>query len=315
MEHVPANWLILHGGALGDLVLTIQLALRLPGVVEAGRLQVVSRTNPGDLSTCRPAVLRQSSEGFGVHWLFSAQDGPAPDRLRNLVRGTRVLNALGKAAHARLALLEPAALYSIDSQPREGSTRHITEQWQSQLEAQGLLVPKCTHQRPAQRGLGVPALLRERGAALLGGKPALIHPGSGGRDKCWPLANFVQVVHQLRAQGLAVGFLVGHVELETWPSGTLDRLATEFSILRSPSPDDLVASLAAARVLVGNDAGPTHLAALLGTPTVTVFGPSAASVWRPLGAGTQTITGEPRRDRETWDVQAAQVVSLALKCL
>ena len=104
---MPADWLILHGGALGDLVLTIQLALRLPGVVEGGTLRVISRTDPGDLSACRPSILRQSSEGLGLHWLFGEHDDPAPERLRSLVRGAPVLSALGAESRTRLAMLEP----------------------------------------------------------------------------------------------------------------------------------------------------------------------------------------------------------------
>ncbi len=315
---MPREFLILHGGALGDLVLTIQLTLRVPGVGDAETLRIVSRTDPGDLSACRPAVLRQSSEGLGLHWLFGEHDDPAPDRLRCLVRGARVLSALrgvSTTTHRRLATLEPAALYSIDSRPREGSTRHITEQWQTQLEEQGLLVPKCIHQHPAQRGLGVPAALRQRGAARLQGQTVLIHPGSGGRGKCWPLPNFVSVARELRRHQLDVCLLVGHVEIETWPSAALDTLAAEFPILRSPAPDDLAAILAAARMLVSNDAGPAHLAALLGTPTVTIFGPTSASVWRPLGIDAHTIAGEPRAQPETWGLQPAQVASLVLNCL
>jgi hypothetical protein len=314
---MPHEWLILHGGALGDLVLTIQLALRLPGLAEAGTLRVVSRTDPGDLSACRPRILRQSSEAFGLHWLFSEQDEP-PDSLRRLVRGARVLSALGGVStytHRRLAMLKPAALSSIDPQPGEGSARHIIEQWQTQLEAQGLLVPKCSHQHPAQRSLGVPEGLRQRGAALLQGKGVLIHPGSGGRGKCWPLANFVRVARQLREQSrLGVSFLIGEVELETWSPAALGLLAADFPVLRSPPPDDLVAILTAARVLVSNDAGPAHLAALLGTPTVTIFGPTSASVWRPVRRHAVTLTGDPRAEPETWGVQPARVVALVLNC-
>jgi hypothetical protein len=312
---VSTDWLILHGGALGDLVLTIQFALRVPGVADAKTLRVVSRTDPGDLSTCRPRIVRQSPEGLELHLLFGEHDDPAPDRLRSAVRGARVLSALGGAStitHSRLALLEPAALYSIDPRPREGSHRHITEQWQTQLEAQGLLVPKCIHQHPMHRGLGVPDALRQRDVGLPHGKTVLIHPGSGGRGKCWPLPNFVRIARQLRKQSLTACFLIGHVEIETWPSAALRGLASEFPVLRSPPPDNLVALLAAARVLVGNDAGPAHLAALLGTPTVTIFGPTAASVWRPLGRSAHTVVGDPRAEPETWGLEPGQVAALVL---
>lgn len=311
---MTGGWLILHGGALGDLVLTIQLALRLPGVDEHG-LHVLSRVNPGDLSSCRPRITRQSSEGLGLHWLFSDADGPPPAPLAEQVRGRRVLSALGGAhtlAHQRLLEMRPAALYGLDTRPAPGVERHITEQWQSQLERQGLLIPKCIHQRPAQRGLGVPETVRARGRALLaacaaacGGRArppdpgartpvVLIHPGSGGRRKCWPLDRFIALGRKLREQRSAeVVFLLGPVELETWPDADVAGIAHEFATLRAPSPDDLVVLLSAVDVFVGNDAGPTHLAALLGTATVAVFGATSAAVWRPLGRAVTVVAGEP----------------------
>jgi ADP-heptose:LPS heptosyltransferase len=226
--------------------------------------------------------------------------------------------------HRRLAELAPAALYSVDPRPQDGAARHITQQWQTQLEQQGLLVPKCIHQRPAHRGLGVPDVLRQRGRELcgtcgntaLGGESAavVIHPGSGGRPKCWPLSAFVAVARRLKqAQRAAVCFVLGPVEAETWPAREVESLSEQFAVLRCPSADELIAVLAGARVLIGNDAGPTHLAALLGTPTVTIFGPTSASVWRPLGVHAHVITGDPQTQPETWGIQPEQVVSLALK--
>ncbi len=324
------EWLILHGGALGDLALTIQLALRLPGVDKSGVLRVISRTDPGDLSACRPSIVQQSSEGLGLHWLFGDHDDPPPERLRDVLSGARVLSALGgvhMVVHHRLAELGPVAVYSIDPRPRDGVQRHITDQWQTQIEGQGLLVPKCIHQHPAQRGLGVPAELRQHGHELMralacasrsdprGDAAVVIHPGSGGRRKCWPLRCFAQVAHLLRDDhaGAAVSFLVGPVELETWPASELTDLARDFPVIRCPTPDELAAILAAARVLVGNDAGPAHLAALLGTPTVTVFGPTSSDIWRPLGTGAQTAEGDPQA--ANWGIRPEDVASLVRKRL
>ncbi len=329
------DWLILHAGALGDLLLTLQLALRLPGVAESEGVRVVSRTDPGDLSACRPSIVRRSSEGLGLHWLFGDQAEPPPERLRALIGGARVLSALGGAhtiTHHRLDALAPAALYSIDPRPRDGVDRHVTQQWQTQLEEQGLLVPKCVHQRPAQRGLGVPEELRARGRQLLAecvaragantasasdplaaargsdGTRVLVHPGSGGASKCWPLACFVNVARRLSKANVGVFFLVGPVELERWDDTQLAVLADEFPILRSPSPDELVAVIAGATALIGNDAGPSHLAALLGARTVVIFGPTASSVWRPLGADVRVLSGDARAAAGDWGLAPAAVV-------
>lgn len=313
------DWLILHAGALGDLVLTIQLALRLPGAGEAGPLRILSRTNPGDLSTCRPSIVRQSPEGLGLHWLFGGHDHPPPERLRDLVCGARVLSALGGVhtiVHHRLEALQPAALYSIDPRPQDGVERHITQQWQTQLEAQGLRVPKCIDHRPSQRGVVVSAELRQRGKTTLrqvgvDSGCVAIHPGSGGRAKCWPLRCFVDVGRRLQANERAVVcFLVGPAELETWTEPELAALREGFAVLCCSEADELLAILAAVRVLVGNDAGPAHLAGLLGTPTVTLFGPTSSSVWRPLGVSARVVAGDPDAHPDAWGIEREQVVAL-----
>jgi len=315
------DWVILHGGALGDLALTMQLVLRLPGIDRSEALHVVSRTDPGDLSICRPRIVRTSSETMGLHWLFGDHDDAPPWALLDQVRGRRVLSALGGTrtkVHERIAALRPAALYSIDPRPVDGVQRHITQQWQSQLEAQGLLVPKCIHQRPTQRVLGVPDELRERGGALLrrtgcDERAIVIHLGSGGRRKCWSLSCFVDVARRLRDDARSsVCLVTGPVEEELWSASELDALAQDFPLLRCFVADDLVGLVAAARVLVGNDAGPSHLAALLGTPTVCIFGPTSPLIWQALGLCSTIIWGDPAKSAATWGVSPGAVSDVVL---
>src|SRR5258708_19693431 len=43
------------------------------------------------------------------------------------------------------------------------------------------------------------------------------------------------------------------------------------------------------RCYLGNDSGITHLAAMLGVPTVALFGPSDPAVWEPVGPCTKVL--------------------------
>ena len=72
----------------------------------------------------------------------------------------------------------------------------------------------------------------------------------------------------------------------------------------------LAAVLTQCRVLVSNDSGPVHVAAAVGTPTVTLFtgGRLAATPkrWGPLGAGHLTLTSHhPEMPIAVDDVLAA----------
>jgi ADP-heptose:LPS heptosyltransferase len=197
---------------------------------------------------------------------------------------------------------------------------HITTQWQRELEEQGLPFQKDSHDNHGSSTLSVPDEVRERGRrelATIGvvGQAVLVHSGSGGRAKCWPLGCFLEVAGRLRAGGLEVCFVTGPAEIERWSADELEAIRGEFPSLESPGPDELLSVLAAARTLVSNDAGPAHLAALLGTPTVTIFGPSSAKVWRPLGRQAHVIVGDPDSRPLDWGIDPQQVVDAALACL
>jgi len=114
-----------------------------------------------------------------------------------------------------------------------------------------------------------------------------IHPGSGGASKCWPVERFAALIARLWQRHVPVLLLAGPAE-ET-------RLAELERLLPSPPDSSLwhrlinVPLLEAAQQLrscrgyLGNDTGITHLAALLGVPTLALFGPSDPAIWQPQG--------------------------------
>ncbi|GCE26068.1 glycosyl transferase [Dictyobacter alpinus] len=125
------------------------------------------------------------------------------------------------------------------------------------------------------------------------GHTIAIHPGSGGATKCWPLAHFAAVITALWQQAIPVLLCIGPAEQARFQE--LQRL-----LPAPPSPEllhsivdapltTLAQILRQCRGYLGNDAGITHLAALLGLPTVALFGPSSPVIWRPIGERVQVI--------------------------
>ncbi len=338
---VENSWTILHAGALGDLTLTLQLACRLPGVERASRLTLISRADPGDLSAARPAVVRYSAEGLPLDWLHADDDRPPPARLLELLRGAKVLSALGdtrSVVHQRLLELEPAVLYSFDPRPRPGIARHIVAQWCDALRQQGLHLVRSEDEllqceavigELRSRDNGAPPIevapaTREYGRALLarslpeldGARAVvLLHPGSGGKRKCWPLGGFEHVARALADAGCATCFVIGPVERECWPEQRIARLRDDFALLDCTDCDDLLAALAACVLLISNDSGPAHLAALIGTATLTIFGPTSPRLWRPLGPRARVLAGDPSSGLADWGVAPEVVVRDALLSL
>jgi ADP-heptose:LPS heptosyltransferase len=109
-------------------------------------------------------------------------------------------------------------------------------------------------------------------AGLDPGRPyAVLHPGASAPSRRWPPERFAAVGDALAARGLEV--LVTGVRSE---AATVAEVVRR---MRAPARDltgrlslgGLAAVLRHAALLVTNDTGPAHLAAALGTPSVTVF--------------------------------------------
>ncbi len=127
-----------------------------------------------------------------------------------------------------------------------------------------------------------------RGRERLGdiGDFLAMHPGSGGRSKCWPLERFVEAS---RLVGLPVVWLLGPAEFER---GGFEEVCGEVGrVVANPGLEELAGILALARGYLGNDSGVSHLAAALGVPTVAVFGPTDPREWGPRGERVRTLGG------------------------
>ena len=112
-----------------------------------------------------------------------------------------------------------------------------------------------------------------------------LHPASRWRFKCWTVEGMAALIDRLHAAG-------EHVVLTAAPErGELDLVATICSRCeRAPAnlagklSLKMVAALAArAKLFIGVDSAPMHIAAAMGTPVVALFGPSGETEWRPWG--------------------------------
>jgi hypothetical protein len=162
-------------------------------------------------------------------------------------------------------------------------------------EERGEIVPIVEHHRVqlAERGLPLdpvdPAPRRNSTG------PIVVHPGSGGRAKCWPPECFERLIGHLEAANQPIRVLLGEAELERMDPRRLESWRQRFPIDQPPDLPALGERLAAARLFIGNDSGPTHLAAQLGGPTIALFGPTDPRVWAPRGpAVTVLAPSSPR---------------------
>lgn len=123
------------------------------------------------------------------------------------------------------------------------------------------------------------------------GRWIALHPGSGSPAKNWPLDRWAGLVrHCVESTDLGLILVGGEAE-----AGALECLeplipASRRRILRGESLESVAEQLSRCQGFVGHDSGITHLAAAVGVPCLALWGPSNASVWRPL-----TRPGQPLR--------------------
>lgn len=120
----------------------------------------------------------------------------------------------------------------------------------------------------------VEALLASSG--LDGGRALLcVAPGSARRTKRWLPEGFAGVVAGARSRGLWP-VLVGSRHERELCAAIATRAQARATVLAGQlEVREFVALVAQARALIGNDSGPAHVAAAVGTPVVSVFGPTA----------------------------------------
>lgn len=108
---------------------------------------------------------------------------------------------------------------------------------------------------------------------------AVIHPGARMSTKRWASENFAAIGRQLAGSGLKPVVTAGPGE-EGVAAETARRLPASSVVLGLTIPK-LAELIRRARLYVGNDSGPMHLAAAVGTPTVAVWGSSDSIRWHP----------------------------------
>lgn len=109
-----------------------------------------------------------------------------------------------------------------------------------------------------------------------------LHPGSGGAAKRWPPERFAALAEMARQAGFTPLLLAGEADAGV-AGAVLAHAGVALPLARGLEVGALAALLARCVGYVGNDSGVSHLAGLLGAPTVAIFGPTDPARWSPLG--------------------------------
>jgi lipopolysaccharide heptosyltransferase I len=148
---------------------------------------------------------------------------------------------------------------------------------------------------------------------------AAINPGAGWDSKLWPAERYGKVARHLgeKLQLPSLALWSGDRE-KSWAETIVARSGGHAVMAPSTTLPQLGALVAAARMLVGADTGPLHLAAAMGTPCVGLYGPTRPEECGPYGAGHVAVQAYfqdgTSRQRRGSDNSAMQAITVEMVC-
>jgi len=279
------NIVIIRPGAIGDTLLTFPILSALRA--KYANLHITYVGNTAVLPLALEAGLVDAVSDFqSSQWSdLSSTVGIRTTTLRALLHETDMVICWLRDPDHLIArnLQEVGVRHSIiaPGRPPEGERIHIVEYLARTIEME------C---RPGTLVIEEECRKYKRGNASSIG--IAIHPGSGGTQKCWSVERFAEVIEWIWQRGWPVLLLSGPADGE--------RLAYFQQRLAPPQPQllamlvnapltEVARQLRQRRCYLGNDSGITHLAAMLGLPTIALFGPSDPALWHPVGPDSRLI--------------------------
>ncbi len=308
--------LIIRPGAIGDALLSFPVLKALREHYAGAHITLVSSVQVLPLALAF-GVADEAKDYQDIQWsqLFSSNGAPAlQELLQQIELAICWLRDPGGMVERNLKMNGIKRLIIAPGRPPEGARVHIVEylaQTALQYPQSGSNKRRCvcqfhtTPHAPSQEtfyiglpnksidfALGTDSVFSEDPARDY----VAIHPGSGGPQKCWPVNHFAAVIERLWQQNRPVLLLAGPADTER-ARDLINLVATPprpemFKILTNALLLEVARHLQPCRCYLGNDSGITHLAAMLGVPTVALFGPSDPAVWEPVGPCTKVLYGQ-----------------------
>ena len=275
--------LIIRGGAIGDFILTLPVFAALKRQFPAVSLDVLGYPHIACLASAGGLVAGvKPVEARPLAGFFARKGELAPELAGYFAEFHVIFSYLcdpDELFRNNLAKVTKAQVIQGPHRPNESQPLHATAQLLQPLERLAIF------DADPQPRIELPAPASPVARTLA------VHPGSGGERKNWPEANWAALLQQLVATTDRSFLLVGG-EAE---GERLQRLAaalppSRVSIARSLPLPELARRLRDCAAFLGHDSGISHLAAALGLPGVVLWGPSNATVWRPMSNRFELIT-------------------------
>jgi ADP-heptose:LPS heptosyltransferase len=307
-EGMPARLLLARPDHLGDVLLTLPAAGLLRRVLPTARITYLVGQAGEDAARHCPHVDAVLVAPFpppnapfdGDEWagIVARERGRVEGRfdIALVLRpGDPWSGALVAAARIPVRLgydrpeTRPFLTHALPLSPRRHARLMAVDLATGALEHFGVSVPRlpqvsvadCVRPTEAEQ-IEAATGLRE---ANIDDRPIVLHPGSGWPLKNWPSQRWGTVAAALAARHHTAPLVVGGPVEGGLVDAVVEASGRRAAKLNRPlSVGGLAALHRMARLVIATDSGPLHLAAMMGTPVVGLYGPADPLVFAPGNA-------------------------------
>ena len=183
-----------------------------------------------------------------------------------LARGAGARRTIG---FPRAHLREPAAGLLYTERPEPGAAEHVIFKNLALMRTLGVRSTAVAFP------LEIPAsAAAEDVRARTGGSYALLNPGAAWPNKRWPPERFGAVASAIQERLAIPSIVLWGPGEEAQASAVVAASRGAASLAPATTIADLFAVAKGARLMLSGDTGPLHIAAAVGTPIVSLFGPT-----------------------------------------
>jgi heptosyltransferase-3 len=279
--------LILHPGALGDVILSLPAIALLRSRFPSARLTIAGNVDFVGPIVSGYAERIVSLSTLPLHHLYAHGELPQVE-VRFWKSFDRIVSWTGSGDPEFIRKLKQICsdVCIAAWRPQPGELRHVSQLFAHSLgfETANLeeLPPAHIHLDPSARSHGLQWLVehgwKERDSLIA------LHPGAGSTNKRWALSRFGRVAQFLALKENSKLLIIEGPAETGLARQVAQEVAFDQAILAESVPlNRLAAVMEQCRFFIGNDSGIAHLAAALGIPSVVLYGPTLPQCWAPIG--------------------------------
>lgn len=320
MNFDPQNILIINFGQIGDVVLSLPALkavrerfpnARLTAMIGKSGAEIVEISNFADEKIVVDRVkLRDGNKLVSIKEVLKITRDVRRRKFDFIIDlhslyETNLLGFVSGAKHRLYANRENRSLDFLANfkPPREDKRLHLTDHYLNVLKPLGVEAAlRFVKIQPREKDLKKIETLFQ---SLANKKLVGLFPGAGNVSRRWSLDKFAELArHFSTNENVQTIVFLGPEEtdlrgevVEKFPSETL--VVDKLSLL------EFIAALSKLTVLISNDTGAIHLAAIVGTPIVLIMDKLAPTTYLPLAEKIRTVNSGSISEIKTDEVLRA----------